>query len=619
MKAIGPLTRTTLWTGFRAAGATCLGEVTWEHPSLVTTWRDTGDHDLRGRVQRDSEAGVALLSGDFRVLCLERAGGDFDEWLVTEVHDSRRGATLDIQAKPPRAYLGTLLPVTEKYPSTAAPVVQWTRTMPVAQFWYYELDPSHGQLPAWISKGTWANETLTVTVTCDRTNPLALLLQLADAITAQTGERHIVDLRPVGTTGMALDIVPAAGSAEVRIEEERNLAGLRIERRRLAHPTIIAPGTSDGLGLPDGWWRVASGSGTGWVLAGWDGMPAPVPFDDCWNGSYLQKHDGTFVQITDCAAPGSITVASGTGLAAGNLVQLPFDAAGTPLLALADPLRTADLFARRDYPIPGRTNFLQNGDFGEWSGGVPIGWTPTIFGGATYAEEVNTIAWEYGGAAVFWQFDGVTGGAPTLYMAQTLAMPHRLRNRIWYAQVRAWASGAVGCSLALDLTTASGLHTALFEIGGRSGVDDWVVATFAFDETAAGVGAWTGGVRVRIYQGATLPARNGYLDLVTFGLDDVADPVFGSGPGRLLAPVGADLLAARTPTRYDAAVTDRARADFARFSHEAFPPGGVGRLVAPSRGVDTRIRIAEMTVQEQERTKTRLALADAPTRLSTSS
>lgn len=614
---IRALQRCTLWSTFPADGGECLAEVAWIARSLTTTWRDTGEHDLRGQVPRRSAAAELLLAQDLLVLRLEREGGGVDEWLVTEAHDARAGAAIEVVATSARGWLGTLPPVAQKYPGGTAPVLHWTRTMPAAQFWLYELQPVNGQLPSWITKGIWDDETTTITVTGNRSNPLELCLQIAQQLDARTGVRHAVSLRWVDAETYALDIRRVGSeTSEVRLEEGRNLTGLRRSRRRRAWPTIIYPASEGGVVPSDGWWRLAAGGGTAWTLAGWDGMGDPVPFDDCWNGLYLRAHDGTLVQITDSAAPASITVSSGAALGVGHLVQLPLTAAGTDASALRDPLRAVDLPARRDYPLGNRTNFLRNGHFGSWAAGDPVAWAMTTQGGVTYAEETNTIAWEYGGAAIFWQFDGITGGQPILRAEQTFAMPHRLRNRVWYAQARAWASGAVGCTLSLEMFRAGGVTTAIAEIGGRSGIDDWVIATVNSDQTGAGVGAWTGGLRIRIYQAAAAPARNGYLDLALFMLDAEETPIFGSEPTLALTNAHAELLAGRSAIRYDVRVVDRARAMPWRFGHEVLTPGGVARIVAPSLATDTRVTIAEMQVQELERTATRLALAEAPARLS---
>lgn len=613
---IRALVRTTLWDGFPADGGECLGQVTWVARSLSTTWRDTGEHDLRGRIPASTDTAAALLAADMLVLRLEREGGGIDEWLVTEVHDARRGSAIDVIATSARGYLGTLDPVVQRYPGGTPPVMRWSRAMPAVQFWLYELQHV---MPAWITKGIWDDETVNIAVTCDRTNPLELLLQIADQLNNATGVRRSVSLRWVDAATYALDIrriVADPTATEVRLEEGRNLTGLRRSRRRAAWPTIILPGGTGGVSPSEGWWRLSAGSGTAWTLAGWDGMPDPVPFDDIWNGTYLRAHDGTLVQITDCAAPNSIVVASGTALAIGHLVQLPLTVDGVDGTILRDPLRAVDLPARRDYPIGERTNFLRTGHLSEWSGGDPVGWAVSTAGGVTYAEETNTIAWEYGGAAMFWQFDGVTGGQPILTLQQTFAMPHRLRNRFWYASATAWASGAAGCTMAVDLFRHGGITTVTGEIAGRSGIDDWATIAASSDQTAAGIGAWTGGVRVRIYQAAVTPARNGYLDLVLCCLDEDPTPVFGSQPGAILTPAIAELLAGRSAARFQAEVVDRARAAPARFAHEAFSPGGVARIVAPSMDTDVRVTIAEMTVSELQRTATRLALAEAPARLS---
>jgi hypothetical protein len=613
---IRALVRTTLWDGFPADDGERLAEVTWLKDSLTTTWRDTGEHDLRGRIAVGTEAATALLGGDLLVLQLEREGGGVDEWLVTEVHDARRGAAIEVQATSARGYLGTLDPVVQRYPGGTPPVMRWSRAMPAVQFWLYELQYV---VPAWITKGVWDDETINVVVTCDRTNPLEFALQIAEQLATATGVRRRVALRWIDAETYALDIrriVADPGTTEVRLEEGRNLTGLKRSRRRAAKPTILLPGGNGGVVASDGYWRISAGSGTAWTLAGWDGMPDPVPFDDIWNGTYLRAHDGTLVQITDCTAPNSIVVSSGTALAIGHLVQLPLTVDGVDATILRDPLRTVDLAGRRDYPVGARTNFLRTGHLAEWSGGNPVGWTVTTQGGVSYAEETNTIAWEYGGAAVFWQFDGVTGGQPILTLQQTFAMPHRLRNRYWYALATAWASGAAGCTMAVDLYRHGGVTTAFGEIAGRSGIDDWATVAASSDQTAAGVGAWTGGVRIRIYQAAATPARNGYLDLVLCGLDEDPTPVFGSQPGTMLTPAIAELLAGRSAVRYQAEVVDRARAQPARFAHEALSPAGVARIVAPSMATDVRVTIAEMTVSELQRTATRLALAEAPARLS---
>lgn len=234
-----------------------------------------------------------------------------------------------------------------------------------------------------------------ITLTTEWDSPLSALQQIAK----ETNSR--LAIRRNGTTNYLIDLLidatPANPSSEIRTG--KNVIGVKHETKVDKLATRVYPRGEAieeiYLTMAEAVWKVVSISTLDVVLVDPNSSNGPIAFDDQFNGKYLEKTDGTYVEITDTIFSSQIVVvSSGTGISADDLVKIRLNSSGDQLTYLDSPADQVSLgvvprvLDRSD--IPHVQNLVANPQLsGAYSAGVAPNWNKINTG--TAAENVNAL------------------------------------------------------------------------------------------------------------------------------------------------------------------------------------------------------------------------------------
>ncbi|KKL06543.1 hypothetical protein LCGC14_2594970, partial [marine sediment metagenome] len=215
-----------------------------------------------------------------------------------------------------------------------------------------------------------------ITMTFSWDSPLAALQSIAKESNARLA------IRRNGTTNYLIDLLidptPVNPTSEIRIG--KNIVGVKHERKTDKLATRIYPRGEAieeiHFTMAEAVWKVVSISTLDVVLVDPNSSVGPIAFDDQFNSKYLEKIDGTYVQITDTIFSSQIVVvASGTGISADDLVRIRLNSAGDQLTYLDSPADQVSLgvvprvLDRPDFPHV--QNLAPNSQF---SGTYAVAW-----------------------------------------------------------------------------------------------------------------------------------------------------------------------------------------------------------------------------------------------------
>lgn len=198
----------------------------------------------------------------------------------------------------------------------------------------------------WIEAGTVAS-----VVRWDQAFARPTALELLQASLTKTGTGEI-ELRNDNDDHYEIDIPSARGSAAptLLVRLTRNVQALVRDRQIMPLRNVMIPfgiipgGDAESAQLGYASFVVTFVSGTTYTIADpYSEDEAVIAFDDQLNGLYLLKTDGTLVQITDSVAGATQTImlASATGVASGDNVEIRADSSGTMLTELKNPAAIA--------------------------------------------------------------------------------------------------------------------------------------------------------------------------------------------------------------------------------------------------------------------------------------
>jgi hypothetical protein len=206
--------------------------------------------------------------------------------------------------------------------------------------------------------------------------------EVVSALAARTSTEF--ELERDGDTGYLLNFLTERGSTAsiVEVRPDKNMLSAVRQRRAAPLRTVAVPRGA----IPDGddneaatlafaAWRVAAIASNTLTLEDPDDGGDPIGFDDQLNGLYVLKPDGTLTQITDSVAGATqtVTVASATGLAVGDHIEVRADSDGALLVELTNPAAVAYFDGARiagrpeDSNARGERNHYLNGLFRTWT------------------------------------------------------------------------------------------------------------------------------------------------------------------------------------------------------------------------------------------------------------
>jgi hypothetical protein len=337
------LARVEVWTALECAGGTRLAML----PAIASAKATLVHQDIGTLVIRvPIAASGADQLRERRVLRTVFADSTYTEWIITGMDDQhqRDGAVVVVAASEPAILLATACVVTRtEADGTVIPdfeVLSLTPTQHLSGFLLPNLAAAN---LTWVTIGTMASSAR-VDLTYGWDGPLAVIRRLAEL----TGTEW--QFRRVGTTGYAIDLLSRVGSASVTLDARlgRNLRGVKRSRSVTEQVTRCYPrGVDKGDGIRASMarnrWRITDLTGTTVTLADPAGNEGPILVDDQLNGLYLRLASaGTPTAITDStAATQTVVVASASGLAEEDLVEICGTSSGGDLLYLDDPATIA--------------------------------------------------------------------------------------------------------------------------------------------------------------------------------------------------------------------------------------------------------------------------------------
>lgn len=584
-----------VWSDVQAAGGSRLAAVP-DVVSLAERRRLDGTDELVLGLPISSPAWSSV--GEQRALRVTYQDASYDEWRIAAPSEAREkaGPLAAVKCLPILSDLARAIVGRTEGDGSVAHDVEALRLTPTQHIDSFILPALADAGLTWIARGT-IDATAAVDMSYQWLSPLAALRELAEL----TGTE--LRLRRNGTTQYLIDLVTeiGAGTPTPLVIVGRNLTEVKRERSGTEQATRVYPrgGADDGMyaTMARARWRVSAVSGTTITLADPDGAAAPVRFDDQLNGLYLRKTDGTLTQITDSiAATSQVVVASATGIATSQQLEIRRNAAGADLTYLDHPtakvapptgygLRAAVL-DRGD--VPSSVNVVANPTLASWSAGLPVSWT--ALGAPTITETTAPERWQTGGRSARVQ---TTGDGQGLETASIVIGPSASRPYFsGFARLYV-ISGRVR----LELVASDGVTTYVLPDGtdGRAWTnvrDVWVdlgVAGIDLNALAAT------SARLRIVQDGPGTAE-WYLDGAQLVQRAAHVPfIEGSGPNRLWHAANDHLETFAAPlVQVSARLIDLERLDATKFADDAFVMGGTVRLRDSALGIDVTTRVVEI-------------------------
>jgi hypothetical protein len=377
-----------LWSRLEAEGGTRLGFIGPESVANVTRRRRVGGDDALSfgllkthRVASSIDKGKAIRE----VLSLD--GTSVREWVVDRyTWGSGPRLFLSIECLSPMVRL-TQYPVSttdaDGFVSSDTAAVLLSPATILTNF-------IRSNTPAWIGTGT--------------VTPTALAEIPFSGDSSQSGLRRMEELIPGydagfrrnGASQYLIDFLALGASAPILyLRTAKNLKSLVKEvvsgQVTRVNQFAGADGDDGPSGIAWAYWEVDSTSGAGPFLVklkAIHGGPGPIKYDNQFNHAnlpsganslYLEKRDGTFIQITgSTASTQEITVSSLTTITAGDRVRIVASSTGKHLTFLDAPTELAayGVFGGRyesawDDVVCVLKNALQS----AWAGTLPDSWT----------------------------------------------------------------------------------------------------------------------------------------------------------------------------------------------------------------------------------------------------
>lgn len=373
--------RCEIWDNYQCAGGKRLAVLgPGDLSTCVATATLTGDEKLSFSLGKTVAGADAVV--EQRVLRIVQDDTTFDEWRIVDVVKATAESTIT----------GTALPV--DLDLAVGGVIAQTDGDKVVRYDFEALGLLASVhidtyvLPALVAAGrTWVSRG---TLDVDQPIDLAFAWDTALAVCKRIAEVQATELqiRRVGTTGYAIDLLTAIGATApvADLRYTKNLPGVNQARSMIGAATRVFPrGAKDGdyaATMANARWKVTTVAGAVVTLADPSGGDGPIMFSGQLVGAYLQKADGTRTAVSASSAGAqTVTVASATGIAIGDLIGFRADSAGTDLTSLDSPSDVAALgvvvgvYDVSD--VPGTENVIPNPVGRDWPGGtLPAGWTP---------------------------------------------------------------------------------------------------------------------------------------------------------------------------------------------------------------------------------------------------
>lgn len=547
-----------------------------------------------------------------RWLRLEFTDGTWHEWRILEMGDASEGGDAAITcggysaalAKCPEISTTDTDGVTSyRFDGVALTVAQHLST--------YILPAITAGGLSFVVAGT-INPTGLFDITYDGDNPWAALQKLAEASGTELDiERvgsevrlHFYTQTGSGTAGGTLRVGDNATLKRVRscVEQQTRLVGLG----------------ADSITIGEAVWKITAIASLVLTLADPAGGDGPILRDDQLNGLYAEaKNRTTRTAITDSALSGqTITVASATGFAVGDLIRIRKDSAGARVTYLEDPVQVATFGVLTGDPlrlpdIPETCNILSNPTQSIWTGASSVpadGWAAV--GSPTITRTTTSTYVRTGGysARIQSAANGAGYATPLMNIAPTKDRPFVSGFVSFYL-----VSGRVR----IELVLTNGSQTWIVPDGIDPSRKAVTTTTGVFIQAGvAGIDAFKLGAtqaRLRIVQEGSGTAEF-YVDAGQLTESAGQLPfVDGSGPTKLWQAVNRQLaLVAPTRVRYDANALDFYRLDAARYPYRQFRTGATHRLHDPVLGIVDGVRVLEIEEDVISEAVTRLVLSNRP-------
>lgn len=530
-----------------------------------------------------------------RVLRVERADGEIEEWVVANSTDDVDNDRTSIVALPVDAWLAERVQVR----SNDTLSVAYDGALDTVLDALLATD----EVPSWLIAGT-VSVTPRISGTWSKLNITAAIRQMvSDANNAPEVvlARDVVrsQLRRVSNTQWAVDLLTAAASGVPALVEGKQITRFTQKVDRTREAQVIYPINTTDTTVAYAFFRVSVVTADiTLTLTDWSTGPdqLAVVEDDQWVGHYIVAPDGTTYAITaSSAADQTVTCSSLTAgdINVDDLVRFAIDSGGTPNLAVTLPDRLNPKKATVSAPWPTATNWALNSQMRTLDGGdaEPEGWTAAAGAEDSLTAETGATYVETGSQSLKWV---IAGASETLTMDAVLVPEERFVGSTFWFGVKFYA-------------TSSSLASIQFYKGGAgTGSLAWTGA----NESTITDGNWhiQYGWNVFASGNTTLQLRmlsaiagTIYIDRFWIYLDGEEDDntVEGCGPTRGLYYGNFELeLRGSSGLAYEVGITDSYRQDPVTFVDDKLRVNQQARLVYPSRDVDTSVPIASLEVNE---------------------
>ena len=377
-----------LWTGLQAAGGTRLGFI-----GVATQIRRrrsvTGDNAKTFVMPRGHRLAASIEKGRVIREVLSVDGATWREWVIdTYARSSGASTGFPVSCVSPMALLVNYPVETTDadgyvYQDTAA--VQLTPANIITNW-------IRSRTPSWIVNNTITPTGLTEVAFSDD-SALSGMRRLEEAVPG-----YETDLVPLGTTQYGLNFAVIGGSAPtLYLRTAKNIRSLseRVQPGQVNRVGQIRgkEGDDGPSGIAWAYWEVEATSGAGPYrvkLKAIHGGPGPIQFDDQLNHAnlpgganslYLERRDGTTVQITDSfASTQEVEVGNLTATSVGDWVRVVASSTGKHLTHLDAPSEIATYGVqggRYESAWDDTLCVLKNALQANWAtpSGPPDGWT----------------------------------------------------------------------------------------------------------------------------------------------------------------------------------------------------------------------------------------------------
>ena len=468
-----------------------------------------------------------------------------------------------------------------------------------------------GSAPTYFAAGTIEPTDLVDGLAFSVDTPLSALRELAELTASELAVRRN------GTTSYLVDLVTTFNGAAtpIHFRPAKNLQSYQYEIDAEDQATRVYPVgqviDDIHMTIAEAEWKVVSVTTNDVVLVDPGGTDGPIAYDDQFNGTYLERVDGTLTQITDTIASSqTVVVASGTGIAPNDRIRLRRNSAGDDLLYLDAPAELATyglhvaVVERRD--IPPVRNLMNNPMLtGTYVGGVPPHWSK--IGAPTAAENTN---------ALYTQFGGKSSRITATVAGEGLQSPELLKRGptveapYFSGYFMLWVlSGAVRVEL-VDLTNSRTYPTGAEGRAVTTEKNVWVALGLAGIDLYA-VGCQSAVLRVL---SDTPSGADFYVDAAQWTNSPAQQPFFaGDGAVRLWFEGLNHLLDFAAPqVTVEVSALDLTRTDPVAWPFDAVLLGGPARVVDADAGVDVSTRVLQRDRDLLHRSVTRVQLSNRP-------